>query len=45
MQVPCGTYLSVQATTDGWLFVSLGGGQVGWVMKRHTTWGRPYADG
>jgi hypothetical protein len=45
MQVPHGTYLSVRATSDRWLFVSLGGGRVGWVMKRHTTWGRPYADG
>jgi hypothetical protein len=45
MQVPCGTYLSVRATSDGWLFVSLADGRVGWVMKRHTTWGRPYADG
>jgi hypothetical protein len=45
MQVPHGTYLSVQATSDRWLFVSLGDGRMGWVMKRHTTWGRPYADG
>jgi len=45
MQVPQGTYLSVRATSERWLFVSLGGGRVGWVMKRHTTWGRPYADG
>lgn len=44
-QVSQGTYLSVRAATDGWLFVNLGGGREGWVMKRHTTWGRPYADG
>ena len=44
-QVPQGTYLSVRGMSDGWICVSLGGGQVGWVMKRHTTWGRPYADG
>ena len=44
-QIPQGTYVSVRATSDGWLFVSLGGGRTGWVMKRHTTWGRPYADG
>jgi uncharacterized protein YgiM (DUF1202 family) len=45
MQVPRGTYLSVRATSDGWLFVSLGQGRVGWVMTRYTTWGRPYSDG
>lgn len=45
MQVPQGTYLSVRATTNGWLFVSLGGDRVGWVMKQYTSWGRPYSDG
>jgi hypothetical protein len=44
-RVSQGTYLSVRATTDGWLFVSLGGDRVGWVMKRYTSWGRPYSDG
>lgn len=45
MQVPQGTYLGVRATSDGWLCVTLGDGRVGWVMKRHTTWGHPYSDG
>jgi hypothetical protein len=45
MQVSQGTYLSVRAATDGWLFVSLGGDQVGWVMKRYTTWGSPHPNG
>jgi hypothetical protein len=45
MQVPQGTYLSVRATTDGWLFVSLGGDREGWVMKQYTTWGVPHPNG
>lgn len=45
MQVCQGTYLGVRATSDGWLCVTLGHGRVGWVMKRHTSWGRRNADG
>ncbi|MDJ0780690.1 MAG: SH3 domain-containing protein [Desulfosarcinaceae bacterium] len=45
LQVPKGTYLSVQATSDGWLFVRIADGRMGWVMKRYTTWGQAYADG
>ena len=45
MQVSQGTYLRVRSTSDRWLCVTLNDGRVGWVMKRHTNWGRPYADG
>ncbi|MEJ2642021.1 MAG: SH3 domain-containing protein [Desulfosarcinaceae bacterium] len=44
-QVTRGSYLSVRATSDGWLFVSLGGNRTGWVMTRFTSWGRPHSNG